>query len=274
MSPEAASPARHTHQRDALILAEAMGEAWGKNRLDAFVALFAPNGDIVHPYFKTSISPTVAMEVMNAAVSGETRLVEAKVIDGDGSGRADEVVMLFEETGDMNCVAPVHIGQMMVRAKIRDGLIDRMTIDGLLIVTRGEGAPIEPRLPERPLTSQVIAERLADTWSGNDMAGFLGLFAPGALIDHCLLAAPAPPQVVAEVMNCNVKGTTRLSALVLMKGDGAGRDDVLDLEFEETGVEIGFEPTVVGRMSITADVQNHQVTRLAVFGYQVVERAV
>lgn len=263
------SPAR-APAADLAELAEALGEAWGRNRLEAFVALFAPDGDIVHPYFSSPTSPAVAMEVMNAAVQGETRLVDMRVFPGQG---ADEIVMRFEETGSMIGVSPRHVGLMRVRAKVRAGLVQRMTIEGLEIETRAAGEEIIPRRPATPLSSKEIAERLAATWGGNDMPTFLGLFAPGAVVDHVLLADPATPRVVAEVMNCNVKGATRLSGLALMKGDGSGTHDILDLEFEETGSEIGYAPTLVGRMSVSAEIRDHQIVHLKVLGYKVVDTA-
>ena len=259
---------------DGRALAEAVGSSWGKNDLAAFVALFRPDGDIIHPYFKEPISPRIAMEVMNSAVKGKTRLYRADLVSGDGSGREDDLTMLFEETGDMIGFKPKHVGLVKVRMKLRDHLVQRMFVDGIIVVDEHNGKELLKHRPVERLTAQEMAERLASTWGTNDMPSFLGLFAPGAMVKHAMLAEPASPCVVAEVMNCNVKGTTRLVSAVSVRGDGSGRDELVEMEFEETGEEVGFEPPIVGRLSILAELHDHLISALQVFGYQVTERSV
>jgi len=254
---------------DAAMLADAVGRTWGCNDLAGFVALFWPDGDIVHPYFKQPISPRIAMEVMNAAVKGTTRLKSFAVLSGSGEGVEDIIEMLFEETGTMSGGVPEYIGRVKVLANVSGHKIARMTIAGFELVSDGEVPSEEPSQFTQPFTSYEIAGKLASSWGGNDMSEFLSLFSLDALIVHPMLQAPARPKVVADVMNCNVKGETILRSAVPLTGDGSGVDDVMEMEFEETGNEIGYAPPIVGRMSITATIQNHRIVHMKVFGYQV-----
>ncbi len=57
-------------------------------------------------------------------------------------------------------------------------------------------------------------------------------------------------------MNCNAKGITKLSDYALLKGDGSGEDDVIELTFDETGTEMGYKPSNIGKIMVSATVKN------------------
>lgn len=256
-------------------LAEALGAAWGRNDAEEFAALFHEDGQIVHPYFKHSVMPSVAMEVMNAAVKGSTVLRHVELRRGSGDGTDDALFLVFEETGNEIGRELGHVGDIQMLAELRDGRFSRLEVLGFE-VKRNEQVAGGTRYVRRDVgrpTSREIAEMLGRCWSDNDMDTFVSLFSEDARIQHAVLEEEAPPEVIADVMNSNVKGTTRLRSFALLKGDGQGLDDVLELQFDETGNEIGYQPSVQGSMSVTATIKDNRIARLQVHGYQVVDQS-
>ena len=198
----------------------ALGEAWGNGRLEEFVALFDNDAEIVHPYFKHPVSPRVAMEVMNAAVSGSTRLRKCTVLSGSGEAENDTVDLSFEETGDQLGYQPQYIGEIGMLGTIVKRKFTRLEVKGIAVVdaTSSEAPAL---IDYGSMSSIEIAVRLGETWGSNDMSAFLSLFSPDARVKHVVLSEETSPRVVADVMNCNVKGTTKLRSAVLY-GTGSG----------------------------------------------------
>lgn len=256
-------------------LAEALGQAWGENDATRFVSLFNEDGRIVHPYFKHPVMPQVAMDVMNAAVKGTTVLRKVKLLQGTGDGLNDTLQLTFEESGDEIGRDLGHVGEINMVAELNNRRFSRLEILGFEI-KKNKGLPSGTKYERRDLgklTSREIAEMLGRCWGSNDMDDFISLFSADAKIQHVVLEQEAPPEVIADVMNSNVKGTTELRSFAVLEGDGTGLDDVIEIQFDETGEEVDYQPAMIGSMSITAAVQNHRITHLKVHGYQVIDQS-
>jgi hypothetical protein len=259
---------------DTQQLATALGDAWGKNDVTAFVQLFEEDGKIIHPYFKEPVMPQVALEVMNSAVKGRTILRQVEVTSGNGSGACDCARLVFEESGDETGRTPGNVAHVVATAEIRDTRIHTLTIHGFE-VKPVPGEAERTRYHRRDIgapNTRRIAEMLGQCWGSNDMDTFVSLFAEGATICHVVLSEEQTPEVVADLMNSNVKGTTTLRSCAVLHGDGSGEDDVVELQFDETGNEIGYVPRLFGTMGITARIQNQRIVSLRVHGYHVGEQ--
>ena len=103
----------------------------------------------------------------------------------------------------------------------------------------------------------------------NDIVAFLSIFAPNAKMKHPVLSNEDSPRALADVMNCNVKETTRLRTFAPLKGDGSGADDTIEMEFEESGLELDYAPHRRGRMCIKAVVEQHRIERMEPHGFRV-----
>ncbi|MFO0572405.1 MAG: hypothetical protein U1A78_00260 [Polyangia bacterium] len=259
---------------DTQQIVTALGEAWEKNDVTNFAQLFDEDGRIIHPYFKEPVMPQVALEVMNAAVRGRTILRQVEVISGTGSGADDSARLVFEESGDEIGRTPGHVAHIVATVEIRDKRIHSLTIHGFEVKPNPAEAG-RTRYHRRDIgtpNTRRIAEMLGQCWGSNDMDTFVSLFADGAMIRHAVLNEEQTPEVVADLMNSNVKGTTALRSCAVLHGDGSGEEDVVELQFDETGSEIGYVPRLFGTMGITARIKNHRIASMRVHGYHVGEQ--
>lgn len=248
-----------------------LGEMWGANNYDGYVSLFTEDALVTHPYFSQPVKVSVAMEVINAAVQGHTKIVGYEPVSGDGSGKDDVVKVKFLETGDQIDEEIEHVGAMIVYVFIRDYAIYKLEVKGVEISALKSTTETKnyKRIEYGDLTAKEIAQKLGDSWECNNIDEFISLFSDDAKIKHVVLDEESTPEVIAEVMNCNVKGTTKLSDYALLKGDGSGKDDVLELTFDETGTEMGYEPSNIGKIMVSVTVKNHRIVYLNVYGYKV-----
>ncbi|MDR2888315.1 MAG: hypothetical protein LBV33_00545 [Lachnospiraceae bacterium] len=121
------------------------------------------------------------------------------------------------------------------------------------------------------LTVKEMAQMLGDTWGTNKGDEFIRLFSKEAVINHPFFVDDEKPQTIVEVLNCNVKGTSYYEGYDLIKGNGLGVDDVIEMRFIDTGNNCGYIPKYQGRMIITAYIKDHLFTRFDVYGYDIVE---
>ncbi|KGO15598.1 MULTISPECIES: hypothetical protein [Clostridium] len=248
-----------------------LGEMWENNNFDGYVSLFTKDALVSHPYFSQPVKVAVAMEVINAPVQGYTNIVGYEQVLGNGNGEDDIVRVKFQETGDQIDEDVKYIGSMIVYVYIRDHVIYKIDTKGVEIeLLQKSTEDINYRtIDYGDLTSKEVAEKLAETWECNNINEFVSLFSDDAKIKHVVLDKEEAPQVIAEVMNCNAKGITRLSDYALLKGDGSGEDDVIELTFDETGTEMGYKPSNIGKIMVSATVKKHRISYLKIYGYKI-----
>lgn len=248
-----------------------LGEMWGSNNYDGYVSLFTGDALVTHPYFTQPVKVSVAMEVINAAVQGNTKIIGYEPVSGDGTGKDDVVKVKFQETGDQIVEEVDHVGAMIVFVFIKNHKIYKMEVKGVEIssVKPTCEAKNYRRIEYGDLTAREIAEKLGASWECNHIEEFISLFSENAKIKHVVLDEESTPEVIAEVMNCNVKGTTKLTDYALLNGNGTGKDDVIELTFDETGTEMGYEPSNIGKIMVSVTIKNHRIVYLNVYGYKV-----
>ena len=254
-------------------LAEAIGKAWVQNDATTFISLFAEDAQIIHPYFKQAVVPSVAIEVINATVKPTTILRKSELVSGTGEGKDDVMRLVFEEGGNEIGRDPSHVGEVVVTAEIKNHRFTKLLVHGFDVKT-SPNATTQSSYEQRNignLTSREIASILAQCWGSNDMDTFVSLFSCDAKIEHPGLDGEVTPEVVADVMNADVSVTSELKAFTLLQGDGSGKDDVIEIQSDETGKEVGYSPRHIGTMSATLSIKEHRIAHLRVHGYQVID---
>lgn len=253
----------------SLELLEKLTSSWEDNGLSDFLKLFHRNAKIYHPYFKIPITPLDAMEVMNTAVSGTTQIEKIELKSGDGSGKRDKVHIEIIDSGEL--VPDIsYVGVMCMEFEIKKHKISKIRIlGGKTKKIKERQEKFDRRIEKR--TSIELAQTIANFWGSNMSSEYLGLFTEKALIKHVLFSEPFEPEVVIDIMHCNVKGTTELYGYDVIQGSGHGENDILELKFIETGDLIGYEPSKRGVMNVRVNVKNCQVDYLEAYGYDIVE---
>ncbi|MCA2504785.1 MAG: hypothetical protein IM550_06600 [Microcystis sp. M54BS1] len=122
------------------------------------------------------------------------------------------------------------------------------------------------------LSALQLAQTIGRSWGTNDMSSFLSLFAQDATIIHPFFQEPISPTIAADVMNATVCGTTEYKGFVLLAGEGDGRQDIIEMYFDETGEAANYNPSYIGRMSVRAKLVDHRFTELCVRGYELIQR--
>ncbi|MBW4617008.1 MAG: hypothetical protein KME21_27950 [Desmonostoc vinosum HA7617-LM4] len=254
-------------------LAEAIGKAWLQNDATTFISLFSEDAQIVHPYFKQAVAPSVAIEVINATVKPTTIMRKAKLLSGTGEGKDDVMELLFEESGNEIGRELGHIGEVAVTAEIKNHRFTKLIVHGFDVKTSSNSTDqnIYTRRDIGKLTSKEIASILALCWGSNDMDTFVSLFSSDAKIEHPGLDGEVTPQVVADIMNADVSVTSKLKSFTLLQGDGSGKEDLIELESDETGKEAGYATRHTGTMTATVSIKAHRIAHLWVHGYQVTD---
>ena len=252
-------------------------KAWEDNECSDFMNLIAEDALIYHPYFKEPITAMEAMEVMNTAVSGTSKVEDYKLLEGNGDGNNDKVRLEMCDTGTQ--IKDIHyVGLMPLLITITKGKITEITIE------KGRYKTInEAKLPKRGFpkkykiekcfnqcSSLAVLIKLARFWGQNHKAECLSLFSDTAKARHVLYEEETTPLVLIDVMNSNVLGTTELYGFEIIKGDGSGRNDMVRAKFIETGDLIGYTPELQGVMNITLNIINSKIIYLDVEGYDMV----
>ncbi|WDV46531.1 hypothetical protein PV797_02265 [Clostridiaceae bacterium M8S5] len=249
-----------------------LGKMWSTNNYDGYLALFTEDALVTHPYFSQPVNVRVAMEVINAALSGYTKIVGQELIKGNGSGEDDVILVKYQETGDQIGSKLRYLGAMMVRLFIKDHLIYRSDVEGLVIYPNPSVDVKDKKYTITEygdISTKEIVEKLSATWETNRIDEFISLFAKDAKIKHVILKDESTPEIIAEVMNCNVKGITKLTDYALVKGDGTGKNDTAEATFVETGTEMGFQPENVGKVMVSIVIKDHKISYLNIYGYKI-----
>jgi hypothetical protein len=109
-------------------------EFWGNNQMKEFNSLFSEDALIMHPLFKEPITPNIAADVLNSAMSGVSVVNELKVITGDGTGFNDVVNLYAYESGTQGNIAPDLSGIMHITLKIQNHSIQELYVHGYIVV--------------------------------------------------------------------------------------------------------------------------------------------
>ena len=253
---------------NSLQIAERNGAHWGSNDPNAWISDFAPKATVMHPFFREAVTPTIAIEVMNATVCGTTEFDGCRLVKGDGEGIDDLVEMHFIETGTCAGYLPQYVGRMVVFARITFGLIAGLKVKGYDLI---HSHPHRLRPFSRTIqrnTTRELPVLIAESWSQNNMASFCSLFAVGANIIHPLFSAPITPEIAADVLNSAMNGQSVARAPRLLMGDGSGEFDYAEMAFEETGDQVGYLPETMGVMHSSFRIANGQIQEMLVHGYQ------
>lgn len=248
---------------------DTLGKMWEDNNFNGYLSLFTKDALVSHPYFSQPVKVAVAMEVINAAVQGYTKIVGYEQVLGNGDGKNDVVKVKFQETGDQIGKGINYVGSMIVYVYIKDHVIYKLDTKGVEITSLQKSTVNYRTIDYGDLTSKEIAKKLGETWQCNHINEFVSLFNNNSKIKHVVLDKEETPEIIAEVMNCNVKGTTKLSDYALLKGDGSGEDDVIELTFDETGIEMGYKPSNIGKIMVSVTVKKHRISYLNIYGYKV-----
>ncbi|WDV46532.1 hypothetical protein PV797_02270 [Clostridiaceae bacterium M8S5] len=247
-----------------------VGEYWGKNDGKEFEDLFSEDAIIDHPFFSKEVSPQTVVEVLNSTVCGQTFYDGFELISGDGTGVDDVIKMSFIDTGDNAGYKPKYSGKMIIDAYIKDHKFTRFKVHGYDIVA-DKSAPNritrEIKLEDESTTD--LARMVGEAWMSNDMSLFLSLFDEEATIYHPLFNEPITPEIAADVLNSAMEGLSIAHKPKIVKGDGSGKEDTVDMYFDETGMQLGYLPDNMGTMHITGRVQDNKFVEFLVHGYTV-----
>lgn len=129
----------------------------------------------------------------------------------------------------------------------------------------------EVKTDNEQCTMQLV-EAIGNYWGMNNMNGFVEIFDPNATIVHPFFKEPISPQIAADVLNATVCGVTIYRGFVLLEGKGDGKNDVIEMYFDETGDIAAYKPAYIGRMAVRAEIKNHQFTKLVVHGYDLINK--
>lgn len=255
-------------------------KAWENNSMEDFVDLVEKDAKIYHPYFERPINAEEAMEVMNTAVSGTSSLEDYEIIHGNGDGNDDQIRLFICDSGNqvsdicyvgiMPILVSIHCGKIS-QIKIEKGHYKKIRDRKKQSIWKKLFAPkIEFTICLKTDSTLAIAIMLARYWGSNFSKEYINLFTKDAVVHHVMYEEDAVPEVVVDVMNSNVLGTTELYSFEILSGDGKGTNDVAYLKFIETGNQIGYVPDLQGVMKVRIEVKNHKITDLDVQGYEII----
>lgn len=122
------------------------------------------------------------------------------------------------------------------------------------------------------LTTEQLAHEIARYWEGNMGTGFGALFHEEAVIIHPFFLKPISPKIAVDVMNSTVSGTSEYRGQRILRGNGSGKNDLVEMRFDETGQEAKYLPAYVGQMVILAEVVEHKFKSMFVKGYELLHR--
>lgn len=252
-------------------------KSWEDNQYVDFTEIFDKGAFISHPYFEHPISASESMEIMNTAVSGSSALLNYQLVEGDGKGVRDKARLEIYDTGER--VGDVcYVGVLPVYVTVENGKITGISVEKGIVRKIAEKKKKRNFFTKKhkiadcllPQSTLAIAIKLARFWGQNFEEEFLELFQEHAKVRHILYLEELEPEVVVDVMNSNVLGTTELYGFEICKGDGSGRNDEAVLKFIETGNQIGYVPDIQGVMNIKLNIINHKISYLDVLGYEIV----
>ncbi|SES78203.1 hypothetical protein [[Clostridium] polysaccharolyticum] len=253
-------------------MAKILGDAWAQNRGDDFIALFSENAVINHPFFVNDEDPRTIVEVLNCNVKGTSEYKGYKLIDGDGTGENDVIEMSFYDTGNNCGYTPKYQGDMVITAYIKNHEFVRFDVFGYKIVeTENQGKKFKKIEDIQVENAYDLAKLAGKAWEENDMDMFTSLFTEDAKIFHPLFKKPVTPDIVSDVLNSPMEGVSRLSNVNIISGDGSGEEDIIDMYFDETGVQLGYLPKHMGVLHMTAKIKDRRFTEFVVHSYTPVE---
>lgn len=249
-------------------LVQAIGKNWGNNEGSEFVDFFTELAEICHPFFTKNVTPEVAVEILNSTVCGTTNFDGLRMLSGSGDGVNDTVEMHFIETGECAGYKPQYVGRMVIKAYIKNHKFTCFDVRGYDLIHANPSLhrPFR-KIDIGELDSYQITEALARSWSYNDMEKFTSLFTGDNKIYHPMFKSPITAEIVADVLNSAMKGISVAHKPKIIIGDGSGKNDVIDMFFDETGNQLNYLPKTMGIMHITAKIENHRVKEFIVHGY-------
>lgn len=252
----------------AMEMAEIVGEYWGKNDGECFADLFSDDAIIDHPFFSKEVSPQTVVEILNCTVCGTTEYDGFKLIRGTGDGTDDLIQMKFIDAGENSGYKPQYAGRMVIEATIKDHKFIKFKVYGYELIQYN---PTSERNLEHinigDIDSHELVKLAGQSWANNNMSLFLSLFNEVGMIYHPLFMSPITPIIAADVLNSAMNGISVPHKPKIIKGDGSGVDDVVDMYFDETGDQLGYLPDNMGIMHITAKIKNHRFVEFIVHGY-------
>lgn len=255
-------------------LAEYVGKSWGSNS-DEFIECFSENALIEHPFFSEPVSPKIAMEVMNSTCRVNTKYNKSTLIKGDGTGENDVIRMEFIETGNCAGYIPQYAGNMIVDAWIEKHKFVKFKVHGYDVIQNDDSSTYCHSFEKYVFTNvDKLFCDIADSWMHNDMKKFISIFSDDAKIYHPIISKPATPVEVADIINSGTKGVSIPKKFRIVKGDGTGKSDVIDLYFEETGEELGYIPDTSGLMHVTISLSDGLISEMIVHGYTPVRNSI
>lgn len=258
-------------------LAEYVGECWGKNCND-FISCFTEDGVIDHPFFSEVVSPTVALEVLNSTCRVNTKFNKCEIIKGNGEGLDDVIRMEFIENGTCAGYTPKYSGNMIVDAWVKDGKFTKFKVYGYDVISESKDINAVVRFsqstPYQFISVDNLLADIANAWMNNDMDKFISFFSNNAKIYHPIMNKPATPEEIADIINSGTKGISIPKKARLIKGDGSGKKDVVDLYFEETGKELGYVPGISGLMHVTINLSDGLISEMMVHGYTPIKSSI
>ena len=123
---------------------------------------------------------------------------------------------------------------------------------------------------KKNMNARQLAEYVGACW-GENSEKFESCFAEDAIIEHPFFSEPVSPKTAMEIMNATVKVNTSFNKVSILEGNGEGVDDVIRMEFIESGTCAGYVPEYDGNMIVDAWIKNHKFTKFKVYGYEVIE---
>lgn len=249
-------------------MAKTLGETWGTNKGECFIELFSPDAVINHPFFIEHEDPRTIIDVLNCNVKGTTAYEGYRLIEGNGSGKEDIIEMSFIDTG-FNCgYIPKYQGKMIITAYIKNHKFVRFDVYGYDIVESESKGKTFERIENIPVENAYdLAELAGKAWEDNDMDLFSSLFTLDGTIYHPLFKQPVNPYIVSDVLNSPMEGISKLCNVNIIAGDGSGKNDVIDMYFEETGTQLGYLPDQMGILHMTGKIKNKRFTEFIVHSY-------
>lgn len=262
------------YELNSFELAEYVGNCWGGNS-DEFIKCFSENALIDHPFFSEPVSPKIAMEVMNSTCRVNTKYNKSTLIEGDGRGEKDVIRMEFIETGNCAGYVPQYAGNMIVDAWIEKHRFVKFKVYGYDVLKNSvQSTYIHSSEKYKFLSIDRLFNDIADSWMNNDMRKFISIFSDDAKIYHPIISKPATPVEVADIINSGTKGVSVPKRFRIVKGDGTGKKDVVDLYFEETGEELGYIPDTSGLMHVTITLSDGLISEMLVHGYTPIKNSI
>ena len=80
---------------------------------------------------------------------------------------------------------------------------------------------------------------------------------------------PTSPRVIADVININNKGVSRLARFARAKPSSAGADEELEFAFDEFGSEGGGPLAQMGALQMKAKLSGNRIKELRVSTFQI-----